>query len=70
LRGISLVFLIIINDEYEMKPIDQLHYMFPAGIFYISCHKLNIWHDVPNGFKLFVSFKCVVCRMPEATYAF
>jgi len=49
-EGVSLAFLIINNDEYEMKSIDKLHYTFPAGLSHNSRHKLNIEHDAAMGF--------------------
>jgi len=45
------MFLIIHNDEYEMKTIDKLHYMFPACLSHHKCHKFNIEHDAAMGFK-------------------
>jgi len=65
-----LAFLIINNDEYEMKSIDKLHYMFPPGLSHDKCHKLNIVHDTVKGFQSLVRCEFVVHRKPEATYAF
>jgi len=66
----SLVFLIIDNDEYEMKSIDKLHYAFPAGLSHDKWHKLNAMHDAAQGFEAFVSCEIVVHQEPEPTYAF
>jgi len=65
-----LAFLIINNDEYEMKSIDKLHYAFPAGLSHDKWHKLNIEHDIAMGFKSFAHCEFVVHRKPEAMYAF
>jgi len=65
-----LAFLIINNDEYEMKSIDKLHHTFPAGLSHDKWHNLNIAHNTAMGFESFVRCKFVVHRKPEATYAF
>ena len=69
-RGISLVFLISNDDEYEMQSIDELYYMFPASLSHDKWHKFNVEHDAAKGFQWFVSYKFVVHREPEATYTF
>jgi len=56
LEGISLAFWMINNDEYQMKSIDKLHYMFPAGLSYDKWHKLNVVYDAAKGFE-----SCVSC---------
>jgi hypothetical protein len=70
LRRISLAFLIINNDEYEMKSIDKLHYTFPAGLSHDKWYKLNIEHDAVKGFESLVRCKCAVHQKLEAMYAF
>ena len=63
-------FLIINNDEYEMKSIDKLHYMFPAGVSHDKLHKLNIEQDAAKGFESLVRCEFVVHRKPETMYVF
>jgi hypothetical protein len=41
----SLVFLILNNDGYEIKSIDKLHYIFLAGLSHNKWQKLNIEDD-------------------------
>ena len=65
-----MAFLIINNDEYEMKSIDKLHYMFPAGLSHEKWQKFNIQHDVAKGFESLIPCEFVVHWKPEATYAF
>ena len=64
------MFLINNNDEYEMKSIDKLHYMYLAGLSYDKWRKLNIEHDAAMCFKLFLRCEFVVHRKLEGTYIF
>jgi hypothetical protein len=64
------VFLIINNDEYQMKSIDRLHYTFPAGLSDDKWCKFNFKHDAAKGFQSLVHCEFVVYRKPVATYTF
>lgn len=70
MRESSLAFLIIDNDEYEMKSINKLHYKFPAGLSHDNWDKLNGKHLAAKGFEPFVSCEFVVHWKPETTYTF
>jgi len=65
-----LAYLIGNNDEYEVKSIHQLHYMFAAGLSHDKLHNLNVEHDAAKGVKSFVSCEFLVHPEPEATFAF
>jgi len=51
------VFLIINNDQYEMKSIDKLQNRFLAGIYHEKRHKSNVELDAAVGLELLVSCK-------------
>ena len=46
--------LIMNTDEYEIKSIYKLHYMFPAGLSYDKWRKLIIEHYPVKGFESFL----------------
>jgi len=68
--GITLVCMIINNDQYEMKSIDKLHYKFPAGESHNTVHESKCKHREVKGFESFSSCEFPVCWTPEATYTF
>ena len=65
-----MAFLIINNDQYEIKSIDKLHYTFPAGLSHDRRHKSDVRHDAAAGFESFVSCEFEAHWKPEAMYPF
>jgi hypothetical protein len=47
-----IAFRMASKDEYEMKSINYLHYMFLAAQFYKECHQPNDGHDVAEELRI------------------
>ena len=53
-----------------MRSIDELHYMFMAGLSHDKWHRWNVAQDSVKGLESIVSCKDVVHQKPQVKYTF
>jgi len=68
--GISLVFLIIMNDQNEKKSINKQKYEFLVGQSHHLYHESNCLNDTGKGLESFFHCKFDLPQKSEAMHAF
>jgi len=70
LRGIFMAFLVIPNDQYNMKSNDKLHYKIQASQSHDKWRQSKFGNDAATWLESFVSCKIEMYWKPEANYVF